>query len=344
MSGRSGFAVALVVLMLFAIAVAGITGYQVISAELVMSTQTRDGHAALAVARGGLQRFIGEQVGELGDSVSYAIGNGIAMVTTREVLVKDASNRLYFIRSTGTVADARTPLNPARRAVGAYAWLHVSPIPLKAGLWVSGGTVHLSGHGYHGLRADVSGFDHATAGECAGGGSTDVAGIVYGGHVVSSGATLEGDPNAVPYSGFSAMYDTVGIRWDILTSPNFPVDFEDAMPDFGSLPADSFPVIRFNHGLTQHFTHGRGVLIVNGTFVPGFQFTWDGIILAGQLDDVTLAEPTIRGMLIAGMSGSNPTVQIRSGQYYFHFCNASAADRALSYLELVDNSIFEING
>jgi len=346
--GRAGFALALVVLMLFAIAVAGITGYQVVSTELALSTQNRDAAEALSVARAGLQRFLGEQVGGVGDSVSYAIGNGIATVTTRRVLRKDSLNHLYYIRSTGTVADPRRPSSPARREVGTYAWHRLSPIPLKGALWVSGGNVALSYSSYYDTQAHADGYDHATALDCAGGGTAGSAGVVRGGTVTASGGgSYVGNPASIGYAGFSAMYDTVGIRWDVLTSPSFPVDFEDGMPDFALLPADSFPIIRFNGSLTEHDTHGRGVLLVKGTFVPGDNFQWDGIILAGTLGDVGSSAdlpPQIRGMLIGGLNGPNPNATLQRGEYDYHSCNAYKADRALSYLEVVDKAIFEING
>jgi len=345
---RAGFALALVVLMLFAIAVAGITGYQVVSTELALSTQNRDAAEALSVARAGLQRFLGEQVGGVEDSVSYAIGNGIATVTTRRVLAKDSLNQLYYIHSTGTVADARRPTSPAHREVGTYAWHRRSPIPLKGALWVSGGALLLSYSTYFGTVAHADGYDHATAADCVGGGTAGVAGVVHGGTVAAvGGGSYVGNPTQVGYAGFQAVYDTVGIRWDVLTSPSFPVDFEDAMPDFTTLPADSFPVIRFNGSITEDYTHGRGVLLVKGTFIPGYDFQWDGIILAGRLGNVGSsygAPPLVSGMLIGGLDGANPDVTLQSGTYDYHSCNAYKADRALSYLEVVDKTIFEING
>ena len=347
---RGGFALALVVLMLFAIAVAGVTGYQAVSTELALSTQYRDTQKALSVARAGLQRFLAEQIGPVGDSVSYAVGDGIATVTARRVVRKDSLDEVYYIRSTGTVADPAAPSNPARRSVGTYAWHRLAPIPLKGALWVSGGHLDLSHDDTYSTFADVNGFDHSSVADCSGGGTAGTAGVVHGGTVFTTGTpplrgSYVGTPDGFGYPGFSAMYNAVGVRWDILTSPSFPVDFENAMPDFTAPElADSFPVVRFDGDLTQHFLTGHGVLIVSGTFVPGFLFEWDGIILAGQLGDVTFYDPVVRGMLIAGLNGPNPDVTLQSGQYYYYSCDAYKANAALSYLEEVDRTIFEING
>lgn len=347
-AGRGGFALALVVLMLFAIAVAGITGYQIVSTEFSLSTQNRDALKALSVANAGLQRFLGEQIGEVGDSVTYAIGDGIATVTARRVVAQDSINQLYYIRSTGTVADPRMSSSPARRAVGTYAWHRLAPVPLRGALWVSGGWLHLSYSSSFGTSAHADGYDHSTVSDCVGGGGPGTAGVVRGGTVsTSGGGSYVGAPPSIAYAGYPAVYDTVGVRWDVLTSPSFPVDFEDGMPDFSLLPTDSFPIVRYNGSLTADYTHGWGVLLVNGTFVPGYDFQWNGIILAGQLGDVGSSygsPPHIRGMLIGGMTGANPDVTLQSGDFDYHFCYAYAADRALSFLEVVDKTIFEING
>ena len=60
---RAGFALALVVLLLFAIAVAGATGYQIVHGAWRMAVQSTEGQTALGLARAGLQRFTAEQVG-----------------------------------------------------------------------------------------------------------------------------------------------------------------------------------------------------------------------------------------------------------------------------------------
>lgn len=343
---RAGFALALVVFMLFAVAVAGITGYQVVSGELSLATQSRDGQKALAVARAGLQRFLGETVGQVGDSVRYAIGDGIATITTRKVLEKDSLNHLYYVRSVGTVADVRTPLTPARRAVGEYAWHRISPVPHKAGVLMTGGALQVE------YYARVDGSDLATSADCPGGGTAGVAGVGTAGTAgtlyTSYGASIAGTPAVdSSYADFQAVYQTAGIRWDILTDPNFSVDF-DGVPPSG-IPADSFPLVRYQGDLAaSEGWSGRGVLIVTGKLQMWHDFVWDGIILAGELEGVfawgAANGPQVRGILVGGLNGANPSVEVQSGLYRYDSCNAYAADRALSYLEVVPNTLYEDNG
>ncbi len=342
---RRGFALVMVVFLLFAVAVAAATGYQVVSSEFALARQNRDGQQALAVARAGLSRYLAEAVGSVGDTVLYAIGNGVATVTAKRVLGQDSLNHLYFIESTGEVDDVRTPLLPARRTVGTYAWHRVSPIRLKGTVWVSGGTTRL--RNTYWSTTMVSGFDDATVSDCPGGGTAGVRGTVKGsGSVSVIGATLTGPaPTNASYGSYDAMYDTVGVRWDILSSSSFPVDFDGSPPNWWSIPADSFPIVRYRGNLTAGSSwSGRGVFIVTGTLTLSHFFSWDGIVLAGSLGHVgqyTLP-PRIEGMLIGGLNGANPDVTLR-GDFRYHSCNAYKANRSLSYLEVVDNTLFEVN-
>ena len=168
---RGGFVLAMVVLFLFAIAVAATAGYQMVNTEFMLSQSSREGQKALVVARAGLERFLGEQIGVVGDSVSYAIGDGIATITTRLVLEEDSLNHLYYVRSEGNVADIRTPDDPARRVVGTYAWHRQSPLPHKGAVVMAEGRIRLRN------SADVDGNDAATVGDCAGGVTAGVAGV-----------------------------------------------------------------------------------------------------------------------------------------------------------------------
>lgn len=337
---QGGFALALVVMMLFAISVAAATGYLVVNSEFAMARDSDEGAEALATARAGLHRFVSEQIGVVGDSVSYAVGTGVAMITTRKLTSRDSVTDLYYLRSEGSVSSIFTPSSPARRVVGAYAWHHRRPLKHWGAWVVASATAAYSQN----TGAQVTGVSQNTLADCPGGNAIGIPGVIARTTTGAlSGGVLNGSPAGKTWpGGFAAMYDSLDIRWDVLSDPTFPVDFEDTPPSWGSLPADSFPVSRvngyFNPGSSWN---GRGVLIVNGELDSSSSFTWDGIVLAGAMDDIL--EGTIRGMLIAGLDGTNPysTVYWRGSILYFP-CYVYEANESLSYLSLVPDTEFEV--
>ncbi len=341
---RSGFVLALVVLMLFAIAVAAAAGYIAVRTEFSLAMEYKDGMDALTIARGGLQRFLAEQIGAVGDSVSYAIGDGTATITTRRVTEKDPLDYLYYIRSEGTVTDARFSGSPADRVVATYAWMHESPVRPKAAVMVAMDSLDVSGW-FFGLHAYVDGNDHATAAECSGGGTAGVAGGIAVRNVkTSSGGTLDGHPISATFASDSAVIDSAGVRWDILSNPDFPMEFDGSPPNWYSIPSDSFPLVRYVGNLDAGSTWaGRGVLIVTGTLTMQAGFRWDGIVLAGGLGDVgAFSFPNINGLLIGGLNATDDAVQLQSGYYHYDSCDAYAADKSLSYLAPIPNTVVEI--
>jgi hypothetical protein len=337
---EDGFALGLVVLLLFAIGVAAATGYQVVMTEFQLATQARDGHRALTVAGAGLERYLGERLGGVGDSVSYAIGGGIATVTARKLVEADSSNHLYYLRSEGTVIDPRGMQSPARRVVGTYAWHRRAPVPHVGALLMTGGLLRVEG------PAGVNGFNMSPLGSCYVGGAPGTAGVGTAGSVITvSGGIVTGNPGSQSYFDYQAVYDAVGVRWDVLTSPYFPVEFDGSPPNFALLPVDSFPLVRYQGDLVATASwSGRGALVVTGRFRPSVGFHWDGIILAGELTNVYSGDaPLIHGTLVAGLNGTNPSVTIESGSVRYHSCHVYRASRALSYMEVVQNTLVEVN-
>lgn len=331
---------AVVVIMLFAISVAAAAGYLVVTSEFSMAKYSSQGAEALAVARGGLHRFVSEQIGVVGDSVSYAIGDGVALVTTRKVARVDSLTDVYYVRSAGSVIDVFTPGAPAQKVVGAFAYHHRRPLAHHAAFMVTATAAYVQNAG-----ARIDGNDYNPASDCAGGNAADITGAIARTTTgQQSGGVLQGSPNGEQWSGgFAQMYDSVGLRWDVLSDPTFPVDFEGTPPNWASLPSDSFPVVRFNGYFNPGSSwSGRGVLIVNGEFDGSASFSWDGIILAGSMDDIV--ESNVRGMVIAGLDGTNPysTVYWR-GTIRYYSCNVYEANESLSYMELLADTEFEAN-
>lgn len=341
-SAQDGFVLAFVVFMLFAISVAGATGYMIVSSEFSMSTHAGEGSEALAVARAGLERFVAEHVGAVPDTTTYAMGDGVVVVTTRKILEQDSVTHFYYIKAEATVTDIRTPNTPARRVVGAQAILRKRPLPHMAALITSATnlTVHPTGA--------AVGVDLDLPITCAGGGATPIAGAV-------ANSTVLGTTVGVPLfevwpGGWSAVRDSIRVRWDVLSDPDFPVDYENTLPALGSIPADSFPIVRYTGGTTILSTsgwHNRGVLIVTGTLRPWFLFDWDGIVLAGNIGSTFisfLGGGAVDGMMIGGLDADNApsSLTVRTDVLY-RSCQVYGANESLSYFELLPNTMYEAN-
>ncbi|MDH5588799.1 MAG: hypothetical protein OEZ37_02010, partial [Gemmatimonadota bacterium] len=159
-----------------------------------------------------------------------------------------------------------------------------------------------------------------------------------------NGGTLQGNPPSRTYGSYQAMYDSVGLRWDILSDPRFPVEFDGTPPVWSSLPADSFPLVRFIGDLTATSAwSGRGALIVTGTIFMETGFTWEGIILAGRMRDRNGQVPSVAGTVVAGLNSVNPGVILNNGgSFAYHSCNVRKANKALAYLEMVEGTMVEV--
>jgi len=335
--GRGGFVLVFVVFMLFAISVTAATGYLVVTSEFEMAKHSGQGAEALTVARAGLERFIAEQIGVVGDSVSYALGNGVALVTTRKIVQQDSVTDLYYVRSEGTVADFFAPNAPARRVVGGYAVHRRRPLAHHALAVLSNNQIVVDNGG------EIDAEDRDNSGTCPGGDADEITGGIARVSVTAPDSDdLDGDPDFEVWpGGYTEILDSIGLRWDVLSDPGFPVEFENTLPNFGSIPSDSFPIIRYTGWVFANFA-GRGVLIIDGMFDPGSSFDWEGIVLAGDVDDII--EGDLNGLLVGGLDGpaTYATIDYRMRSHY-HSCDVYAANETLSYLELLENTIFEAN-
>ena len=171
-----GFALSMVVLLLFAIGVAGATGYQFVRLEAQLALQGQEGSRALAIARAGLTRFLAENGGNPPDSAMYEINGGVAVVDARRLLDQGAPDVVYLVTSTGMFTDPRYPDAPARRVVRQFANKEPMPFVPVGALAIEGGVLRI------GNAFQVDGLDAALA-PCPTAGPPNLAGIAGGGDV-----------------------------------------------------------------------------------------------------------------------------------------------------------------
>lgn len=339
-SDQGGFALLLVVLLLFAIAVAGATGYQVVSTEAFQSQQAAESGQALAVAQAGLDWFVGGQRGHVPATRTFEINGGTAVITTRKAATLSEEEDLYLVRSQGTFTDRRYPQIPAVRVVSQYATYKKIPLNTLAPLVTTSSAVRVTDFG------NVSGVDHAYAGQCPGAPRAPEAGVVARSSILTAdGGVIAGSPAGLPLLSHEAIVDSVGLAWEVYSDPTFPVDFDGSWPNFASLPSDSFPVIRRNGDFYPNWMRsGRGVLIVTGVLrIPIFSFWyWDGIVMAGDVGDIPdWAFWTLEGALVAGMGSAMPDLDMGSGNVDYHSCYVTWAGNSLAHLSPLANSWWE---
>ena len=327
-----GFVMVMVVMLLFAVAVAGLTGYQLVAAEADLASSAEESAIALAAARAGLQRYVGEHIGTPGDTVTYVIDDATVSVRQRRLLEIDDDTELYLLEAVGEMADPRFPGSPARRTIRQYARLHKMPVNPVAALTAIAFEVDIE------PDAVIHGNDHC--------GSDNIHGIANTGYLDDDGGALNGlNPQQFDVGNIAAFFDSVAVRWEALADPNFPIPFDGDWPDFSGLPPDSFPVVRVNGNLNAgNARDGRGLLIVTGALTVSSGFDWDGIILAGSSPflDPSSGNANIRGMMVIGLDGS-PQFELELDDTEIHFCYdfARAANRSIAYFELDDETHWE---
>ena len=333
---RGGFVLALVVLLLFGIGVAGAAGYQVVFNEALLSVHAKETQTALSIARAGLRSYIGKQIGVHEDTVTYSISGGDAVVTARLVSEIDDFETLYLLGSQGVYTDPTFTGSAARRTVYQYA------VKREVALDHVAMMTQVTGDLYTRTDAHIDGDDDAGALKCEQT-SVDLTPLMMGSGLWSKegGDPIDGPDPEVIYVGSAAALAAIGIDWDVLTDTAFPVDYEDVWPSC-ALPADSFTVTRFNGNVTApNGACGQGVLIVTGNFLADVGFQWDGILLAGYIVDTT-NDYRIDGLVVGGLDGNGTDTALRNDTHIdYHRCYAFQAGKRLSHFEPVGSTWWE---
>jgi hypothetical protein len=309
-----GFALTVVVFLLFAIGVAAAAGYQVVQTEAKLSSYSRDAGKALAIAHAGLRRYLATLAPPLSDTTQYLVDEGEALVWARQVYDDVFPAQTWLITSRGEYGDPAATEGPARRTVRQFATLRLAPLDVR-GVFANTGAINLGG-------GTISGSDAATSGQCRNAPRPAIAQRFQPGSI---------SPEDV--------LDTLNVPWSALTDPAFPVDYANTWPPLG-LPADVYPVVRFDGdldvaslGLGGLFQR-RGILIVKGQLTLRSAFRWDGIILAGRLAS-PLGHPLffMEGLLVGGLTGPPANVTFTSGSMRYHSCKVVWAGSGTQMLQ-----------
>jgi hypothetical protein len=326
---QAGFAVPVVVFMLASVMLLMGTGYELIRVVGDVRSAGRDAILAEKGGEAAVARFMGEQLGTPPDSQIVQLSE-----YTRITLRARRMGRTVGFRTTYLMTGAAEegPHFPAKRTIRQFAILEPPAEAVAVVSNVAGTLTVTSG-------AVVNGNDAATSSACV-----VPTGNIGGAYAVGSvndtgGNPISGSPQRQTAGSRSAAISRLAIRWETLLGPEVPVQYSSptAWPNFAPMHADTFPVIRIQGDFTPTTAHnGRGALIVTGTFRPGSNFTWNGVIFAGAVASTATPTWTLRGLLVTGMDPLAGSMTIPAGpNLQYNRCHVMRAFAKLSHLEPV---------
>ena len=255
------------------------------------------------------------------------------------------STDLYLLEAVGTVTDPRYPTSPASRTARQYAHLNRRPVKGLGAFMTTQNTVNIRRP-----QGEVDGtayFASSAAADCPvddAAGVGDIAGVVSPGSTTGGNTSPTGSPAFSSLGTAAAVIAAASVRWSVITDLTFPIPYDGTWPNFASIPADSFPVIRIMGNYTLDRS-GRGALIVTGTFTTADVHDWEGIILAGDATSSSYDSGSgngnaVRGIVVSGLNGTpfsgNQTLRRFHALYYP--CWVRKANLALAYLTPVSRS------
>jgi hypothetical protein len=331
--GQRGSALLIVLVVLVGLTVLGAAGLTLTDDDLRQSENLEASTDAFYAADAGLQRYLGES-NDGTSAESYSIGSVPVTVTPTFMGTLAGGENMYRIRSIATHSDPGGATTS--RAVSSLAiYKPGTPVNVTAALASGTGLTKNGGSG------TISGEDLASLSDasCPQAPGVDVAGVTVptSGYSQSGGSTV---PDSIDYksSGQDLLNDT-GIDWESLHEdgggdPDYVVP-PDAWPNFGSLPADEWPVIFVDGNATLSPSEsGRGTIIITGNLTMSGSFNWDGLILAGGYM-TSNGYQTITGGTITGLNillgESVPTSDIGNGnkKFLYNSCYVKLASQKI---------------
>ena len=314
--GRRGFALPMVIIVVFVLAGALAAGFAMTRSERLIDDSGRSDIFAQSNAETALQRAMTDRaalgfasgVPPAADSVRVTLTNGFAdVVVTRVRPVVGSNPAVYLVRAHGfsTASKVSGAPNAQYTATRLAVWTAGS-------MTVKSAFTSLTGITKNGAVGEINGND-----EC--GVTGPVAGVAV---PASPGYQQSGGSISSVLSGTPLIDSTLGAT-PAAMAPNVPVDWDGIVnggaitPDFTSTNAGvgfpsttwfganptAFPVIMVNNLPTETFTvpPGRGMLIVKGNMAISGNDIWTGVVLVGGVL-TSNGNNTITGAVVTGLN------------------------------------------
>lgn len=290
---------------------------------------------AFYAADAGLQTYFGSNTD--GTTGATYVNDSLTTVTVTPLkLTEIAGNRVLY-RVTSRAVYVQAPGDSAIRSISRVAIFSDGSIAVPASFTSAAGFIK------SGTAGVISGQDWASAGnpKCPNSPKPAVAGVKVppSGYSQDGGTPVpDGDPPIEDGQTGQEMLEGMGLDWDGvvnggLISPDYEIP-PDSWPDFGSLPADEWPVIYVDGSISLSPSNtGRGTLIVRDNLTMGGSFNWDGAILVGGYI-TSNGYQTVEGATVAGLNillGETPSAtDIGNGNkvFKYHSCKLKQATSA----------------
>ncbi len=315
---RRGFALPMVMIIVFILAGALAAGFTMTRAERQIDDALRADVFALSNAETGLQRAMVDRSGiglasgtpPANDSVRVTLTNGYAdVIVTRVRPAVGAESPVYLVRSHGFSTASRVAGTPAAQyTVTQLASWQKGTMTVKAAF------MSITGIAKNGTSGEISGVD-----DC--GVKSNVAGVAvpdtpsYTQSGGSWSSVLSGSPLVDSTMGATpaAMAPNVGVDWASMTSGGQTWDFTvtQSGSTFSGFPTTSwfaanptaFPTIYVGNNSTTPFVipDGRGMLVIRNNAEISGNDVWSGVVLIGGTV-TSNGNNTIAGALITGLN------------------------------------------
>lgn len=362
---RPGFALPMVILVMFILVGALASGFTMLSSERSADDASLQQQMAAALAETGLQQGLRNRPG-LGlpavppagtESTRVTLSNGYAdIITTRlRAPVGTTIPALYLVRARGVrtwagVANAGNAVSMST----AFATFQQMTMDVKSAM------TGINGIEKTGVAGAISGVDQCPV--AAGGTGETLAAVAVPDDPGYDGSLtpLTGDPKVMSLGATPAdASTTVPFDWaDIVSgsaiTPDFLSDrFGNGFPSTAWFAANPtrYPTIIVNNGPDPNYefdltTFGRGLLIVYGDLrLNGNTAGWDGIVITGgrirSNGTNQVSGATITGLNVKlGYSVDDNDVNDLNGTkaYLYNSCNVNSALSALGALRVYQNT------
>lgn len=364
-SSRPGFALPMVILVMFILVGALASGFAMLSGERAADDATVQNQRAVALAETGLQQGLRNRAG-LGlvavpgagtESVRVALTGGYAdIVTTRlRAAVGTTVPALYVVRARGVSTRTGTAnAGNAMSMASAFATFQEMAFTVQSSM------TGINGINKAGNSGIISGVDQCPVAQGGSGTTLPAVAVPSDPGFTGQEGPLEGNPKVLEIGADPEdAAETVPFDWDAIVNDNaITADFDIPASGAGFPNAQWFidrpnawPVVIVRNGpdpntLFTLSSEGRGLLIVFGDLrLNGSQAGWDGIVLVGgrlRSDGTNEVQgATITGLNVKlGFSVDDNDVNDLNGtkQYLYNSCNVKNAMQSLGSLRVYQNT------